>query len=158
MTWGSRVPDAIAALYAAANAASQTGGVLAGVEVSDGPVMSSGQFPAGVLTVGYPGGEEDTSAESSASPDGWGGQPDREVFTISCAASVADGSGNMATARAGAYGIVNALGGVLAADHTLGGVVMRAMISGATLHQSQTKRGAIATVSVSVACEAFTQL
>lgn len=157
MAWGSSVPAAIAALYAVADAATVPGGVLEGVAVSDGPVMSRGSFPAGVLTIGYSGGEEDTAAELSATPDGWGAQPDRESFTISCAASALDGGSDMSKARTAAYAIVNGLGGVLASDHTLGGVVMRASITSSTLRQAQADRGAVATVAVSVTCDAFTR-
>ena len=81
--WCSSVPAAITALLAVARAAES----LNGVTVTDGPVISAGSFPAGVLTIGYPGGDEDTAADVTATPDGWGSQPDREAATISCGAS-----------------------------------------------------------------------
>lgn len=152
MTWGSTVPDAIGALYAATSAED----ALPGVMVTDGPKVTS-DAATQVLTIGYPGGDEDVAAEVSASPDGWDSRPDRESYSISCAASVANGDGDLAAARVAAYAIVNGVGGILAADQTLGGIVLRARLGSSTLHQSQTKRGAVVTVSFTVAVDAFTQ-
>lgn len=152
--WGSTLPAAIDALVAVLKAAPS----MAGVGLKDGPRVEADWTDA-VITVGYRDEENNgTSAEAQLANEGLGVQPDREHFDILCAASALNGDAEqVATVRRRAYELLSIVGGVLAADKTLGGVVMSASIGEHTLRQDQTSAGAAATVLFTVSCDAFTQ-
>lgn len=150
MAWSSAVPGAVDALVAALQGAPG----LAEFTVRDGPSTSREQ-PQRVLYVGWSGGEG-SDVESDVALEGLGAVPDREQFTVQCALAVVDGGGDIAAARAAAYGALAAVGAAVAADRTLGGAVMRANIGAHTLAQDQNSAGAQATIVAGIACDAFT--
>lgn len=152
VSWASTVPDAIAGLLAALRGSA----ALDGVAVFDGPVVN-GSTAMEVITVGYTGGEDEDSADATEAIAGLSVQQQRERYVVRCAASVRNGSADMAAARTRAYELVGYVGGVLTADKTLGGAVMKASLGAATLRQAQDSRGALATVVFEVAVDAMTR-
>jgi hypothetical protein len=153
MTWGSTVPDALAALVAALQAAPD----LAGVGIVDGPVVANASAKE-VITIGRE--DENTSTvaiEGEFTLDGMAVSPSREGYSINCGASVIKGSADIAGARTRAYELLAAVGGVLAADPTLGGAVMNARLGIHHLTQRATQRGIVASVAFAVDCDAFTR-
>jgi hypothetical protein len=152
MTWASTVPDALNGLLVALRGTA----ALDGVAVFDGPVVS-GSTAMEVITVGYTGGEDEDSADATEAITGLSVQQQRERYTVRCAASVRNGSADLAAARNRAYELLGYVGGALAADKRLGGAVMMASLGAHQLRQAQDSRGALATVVFEVAVDAMTR-
>lgn len=153
MRWASKLPDAMDGLVAVFTAAPE----MAGVPVRDGPSTSQATVQE-ILSVGYTGSEDETDAEAQASAEGFNPVRDREQFTIRCAAAVLQGTGSISVARRRAYEIVGGAGAALARDHTLGGIVLRAMIGTHSLSQDLTDRGVQVVVVFGVDCDAYSGL
>ncbi|MEV7394345.1 hypothetical protein [Streptomyces sp. NPDC091215] len=151
MAWATKLPAAISRLVTVFS----TWPGLADVTVVDGPTLSKQTFTE-VVTVGWTGGEDDADAEATISPEGAGGSPDREQFTIRCAAAVLLGSDDVPGARARAYDLLSEAGAALAANRTLNGLVLRAMVGSHSLTQDRTQQGTQATVVFEVSCDAYT--
>ncbi|MFI6249046.1 hypothetical protein [Streptomyces sp. NPDC051016] len=151
MTWTSRVPDAVDALFAALSAAPE----FEKAAVWDGPQVSKAT-PQKVLSVAFTGDEAADDVESTNSAEGLGGKVDREQFTIRCATAVLVGSTKASDARRQAYEMFAAVGAVLARDPKLGGAVMRARLGTHTFRNVQTSSGAQAVVFFGVDCDAYT--
>jgi hypothetical protein len=151
MSWTSRLPAAIDGLVAAFT--DWPG--LAGVTVRDGPSTSQATVLE-VVSVGYTGGEDETDAESTLLMEGLGGSPDREQLTIRCAAAVLRGGDDLPGARRRAFELLSAAGAAIAADRTLGGTVMSAMVASHSLTQAQGSQGSQAVVVFEVSCDAYT--
>jgi hypothetical protein len=151
MTWTSSVPQAIDALVQAYTAAEE----FAGVTVWDGPTVSKAT-PREMLAVGFSSDDAESDVDASSLTEGLAASPDRETYTIRCAAAVLTGSTDIAAARRRAYELYAAAGAVVARDPRLGGAVMRARLGTHTLTQAQTDRGAQAVVIFGIACDAFT--
>ncbi|MGH3097873.1 MAG: hypothetical protein ACRDMV_17970 [Streptosporangiales bacterium] len=148
MSWASTVPAAVEALVAAFTDA------LPDAVVRDGPVVTSSGAQE-VVTVGYTGTEGENAVEGTLRVQGLAVSPSRETYTVWCAASVARGSGDIAKARAAAYGLLAGCGAALAADQTLGGPVMSARLGDARLVQSKTPKSAAVTVVFGVDVDAY---
>jgi hypothetical protein len=73
-----------------------------------------------------------------------------------CAAEVVDAGSDVAAARTRAYELHAACGAAIAADHTLGKVVLRASLGIGSLQQQQTTGGALARVVFPVNVDAYT--
>lgn len=153
MAWSSSVPAAITGLVAAFTASPQIG--VAGVPVRDGPELVSGTDTEAVA-VGYTGDQNEDVVTGTASPEGMGTTPDRERYAVTCAIEVIDPGSDLAAARARAYQIHGACGAAIAADHTLGGAVLRASIGMGSLQQQMTTGGALARLVFPVNVDAFT--
>jgi hypothetical protein len=153
MTYTSTVPAAVAALVAAFTVSAQLGG--AGVPVWDGPQPTQEPALEGVA-VGYGGNANAADVTGTAVPEGLAALPDRERYTVQCAAEVLNGAGDMAAARTRAYQLHAACGAAVAADHTLGGAVLRAWTGPGSLTQQQTNAGALAQLVFPVDVDAFT--
>lgn len=151
MAWMSRAPAATDGLVAAFT----EWPALADVAVRDGPSTSQATVQE-VVSVGWTGGEDDTGVESTLLTEGLGGAVDREQFTIRCTAAVLRGSTDIPGARRRAYELLGEAGAAIAADRTLGGTVMRAMIASHSLMQEQTSSGAQAVVMFEVTCDSYT--
>lgn len=155
MAWQSSVPGVIDALVVVLARAMTQDADLAGVVVRDGP--QPGQESAGqVLAVGWSGGTSDTDAVAQLAPEGLSLTPDREQTVVRCAAAVLDGTGDMGAARRLAYRMLATGGAAIDADHTLGSLVLRAMVGAHSLTQQQTGSGAQAIVVFEVAVDAYT--
>jgi hypothetical protein len=152
MAWSSTVPAALTALLAALEAAPG----LEGVDVRDGPVVSSTAAAEAVIVGWYGQAGDELAVESAITQEGMAAQPDREQFVIRCAALVLNGSTDMTAPRARAYELLAACGAAVAADRTLAGTVMSAYVASHSLLQEQRQNGALATVEFGVACDAFT--
>jgi hypothetical protein len=150
MAWTSRLPVAIDGLVAAFT--DWPG--LVGVTVRDGPSTSQATVME-MLSVGYTGGEDGTDAESTLLMEGLG-PPDREQLTIRCAAAVLRGGDDLPGARRRAFELLAAAGAAIAADRTLGGTVMSAMVASHSLTQAQGTQGSQAVVVFEVSCDAYT--
>lgn len=153
MTYYSSVPAAIAGLVTAFR--TSTGLGAAGVPVRDGPELTAA---AGLEAVaaGYSGDQNTSVVTGTASPEGLAGLPDRERYAVTCCAEVIDKNGDITAARTRAYALHAACGAAIAADHTLGGAVLRASIGIGSLQQTQTQAGALARVVFPVNIDAFT--
>ncbi|MFD1656995.1 hypothetical protein ACFSL4_01775 [Streptomyces caeni] len=151
IAWESTVPAAIDGLVAAFTTAEG----LAGVVVLDGPEVREPSAME-VVSVGYPGADDEFAVDGSVSADGMASSPDLERYSVQCAAAVLDGSGNVRAARQRVYALVAACGEAIARDRTLGGAVLQATIGSTSLRQTQDSRGVTATVVFSVDCDAFT--
>ncbi|MFE6362974.1 hypothetical protein ACFVP3_23620 [Streptomyces sp. NPDC057806] len=152
MPWSSRVPDALDTLVDTFKAAPE----FEGVTVWDGPEVSK-TVAQEMLTVGFTGDDNDNDVESTSLPEGLAAAPDRETFTIRCAAAVLKGSTEMRAARRRAYELYSAAGAVLARDPRLGGIVLRARLGSHTFKQVQSDRGAQALVIFGIDCDTFTR-
>lgn len=152
MPWSSSVPDAVDALVEAFKAAPE----LESVTVWDGPEVSKAVAQE-MLSVAFTGDEGDSDVEATSSPEGLGGQRDRETFTVRCAAAVLKGATDMPAARRRAYELYAAAGAVLARDPSLGRIVMRARLGSHSFKQLQTDRGAQAMLIFGIEVDAFTR-
>lgn len=151
MAWASTAPAAIAGLVAVLAASPD----LAGVGLRDGPrVVADGATE--VVTVGFTDEDNPAVVDGSMTYEGLAVAPLRETYSVRCAAVVRRGSGDITDARGRAYELLAAVGGVLAADKTLGGVALSARVGDVTLSQDQTSKGAAATVAFSVDVDAYT--
>lgn len=150
MTWTSRLPAAMDGLAAAFEGWAG----LAGVTVRDGPSTSQATVQE-VVSVGYTGADGESDAESTLLTEGLGGGVDREQFTIRCAAAVLQGGDDIAGARRRAYELLAQAGAAIAADRSLGGAVMRAMVGSHSLTQGLTPQGAQAVVVFEVSCDSY---
>jgi hypothetical protein len=151
MGWSSKVPGILTRLVEIARAAPG----LEGVVVRDGPLLEQGT-DLRVLYIGWGGGTEDTDVDVIVSEDDLAGSPSQETTTVRCTAWASSGDTDVAAVREQAYAIVSGLGAAIDADRRLGGLVMRAMISGHTMTQQQTSRGAQAAVTFEVQATSFT--
>lgn len=151
MPWMSKLPAAVDGLVAVFGAWPG----LSGVTVLDGPSTSQKTLSE-VLTVGWTGGDDETDAESTLLTEGLGGSPDREQFTIRCAAAVLRGTEDLPGARRRAYELLGEAGAAIGADRTLQRAVMRAMVGSHSLSQELTQQGAQAIVTFEVSCDAYT--
>lgn len=150
MTWQSRVPAVLDALVSVWGTTSELSGV-----VQDGPrALNSPAMEE--LSVGYDGSEDGQASDGVAAVEGFGIEPNRERFTVTCLVQVLNGAGDMRAARVRAFELLSAAAGAVAEDKTLGGVVMQAAVQDQTLSQLQTDRGAWVRLAFTVACEAFT--
>lgn len=148
-SWSTKLPEAMDALIAAYRTAPE----LTGVTVRDGPSTSQATVME-VVSVGYTGDDGEKDAEADTRVEGMGA--DRERITIRCVAAVLKGGNDIPAARKRAYELLTAAGAAIGRDPRLGGTVMRARISGHTLQQHLTDRGAQAVIVFTVDCDAFT--
>lgn len=151
MAWSSTVPAALAAILELFKSAD-----LGDAEVFDGPEVT-GSSAKQVVVVGWYTQESDTlAADGAVTMEGLAGDPDREQYVIRCAALVLDGGGDLAAARARAYELAAACGALIAANRTLGGLVLRAGVTSQALRQDQPQGGARAIVEFGVGVDAYT--
>ncbi len=151
MSWESRVPATLDALVALFSGVSSLQGI-----VRDGPTVT-GDAAQDIVLVGYTGVDDAGAADGTLIPEGMALEPNREQFSVQCAALSLRGNQDMGDARRTAYAMFAACGAALISDHTLGGLVLRAAISDYSLTQEQTDGGALASVLFSVACDAYTE-
>lgn len=152
MAWTSTVPGVLDALVAAFQGAPE----LEGVRVFDGPVVTQAA-PLEALCVGFSGDpDEPVAVQGQTQREGLAVARSREQYSVQCAASVLNGSGDISAARRRAYELYAAAGAALAADPTLARTVLSAQPGATTLAQDQTTDGAVATVAFAVDVDAFT--
>lgn len=150
MSWQSRVPAVLDALFALWQAVPDLAG-----KVQDGPIPV--ESPAlEVLSVGHDGDAEGLSTEGTIAAEGYGSRPDRELFTVTCLIAVLDGTDDVRAARNRAFDLLSHASEAVTSDRTLGGVVMRAHVAGVSLNQLQVDRGALAELRFTVACDGYT--
>jgi hypothetical protein len=152
--WGDRAPDILAALLQLFTTSPNLGAATPAVQIFDGPTVTDETAPE-ILMVGWSGGDGEPDAESTMSPDGMT-TTDRELCSVRCGISVIDGGTDMAPPRARAYELLRFAGAALAADRSLGGIALRAMITSVTYTPRQTAQGAQVDLVFTIACDAFT--
>ena len=153
MAYYSSVPGAVTALVAAFKGWQSLG--VAGVPVRYGPELTQVSGSEAVA-VGYTGNQDEDVVTGTASPEGLAVLPDRERYAVMCAIEVIDPAAVMPTAVARAYALHAACGAAIAADHTLGRVVLRASLGIGSLQMQQPGNGALARVVFPVNIDAFT--
>lgn len=151
MAWSSKLPAAVDGLVRILNASPE---LAEAAKILDGPTSSQATL-TDVIAVGFAGGDEGVDGESTLVTEGLGGGVDREQFTIRCAAVCLRGTNDLPDARRHAYELLSLTGAAIAADRTLGGTVMRAMIGAHSLSQGFTQNGAQASVVFDVTCDAY---
>jgi hypothetical protein len=166
MAWQSTQPTALDALVAMFTGASAPGGVLHGVHVADGPVVSSSSALEWILA-GW-SGERMTTKGTYPEPEGpevagdlaiegLSADRSREKYTITSTVEVVrGGSDGLVPARERAYAIVSVCAGLIAANSRLNRTVMLATIGATSYTPSQGPRGAKASIRFGVVCDAFT--
>jgi len=129
---------------------------LAGVEVIDGPSLPDTSATQAVYVGQNPADPSAPAVDGSAAREGLGG-PDREQYTIHCAAQVLNGDGDIVAARVQAYALAGAALGVVAASRRLRGLPLIAGPGAGSRHQAQSgDTGALATVMFDVGGDAYT--
>jgi hypothetical protein len=152
MAWGSSVPTVLQALVSTLRGAP----ALEGVPVFDGPALD-GTSQDAVVTIGYTGDPEDPGTVSGQNEyEGLSTARSREQYTVRCAVSVRDGTGDPVAPRTRAFELLSVVGGVLAANPSLGGACMQAGIGAWSLIDDQATTGAVATIAFSIDIDAFT--
>lgn len=152
MAWSSSVPGAMSGLLAAFRRSPE---LAKPVDIRDGPVVT-GSSAVDAVIAGWHGMENDQLAvEGQAVTEGLAGLPDREQYSIRCAAMSLSGTGDVVAARTRAYELLAACGAAIAADRKLGGAVMRASMGVSSLFQEPAD-GMRAVVEFSVDCDAYT--
>lgn len=145
----STVPDVLDALVRIFSLA------LPDAQVSDGQPLD---IAGDVICVGFNGTPGAVAVTSTRTREQLSADPDREQYEISCMVSSYRGAQrNAKLVRDSVYALVDAMAAELARDQTLGGLVMRAMITTDALSQYQTTDGATADIEVTVHCDAFTR-
>jgi hypothetical protein len=127
------------------------------VRVFDGGPVRESEVTDDVVCIGY-SPEDDSVVTDTRTVEQMESSPDTERYDITgLASSWQGGKIDAKTVRDRAYGLVDMLAAQLAADQTLGGVVMRARVSSTSLGQSQTSKGATATVTYTISVLASTR-
>lgn len=127
---------------------------LPGVQVVDGqPITTDGD----VVCVGFSGLAGEPAVESTRTREQLAVEPERESYDITCLASSWDGGTDARVVRDRAYELLDAVASWVAADRTLGGLVLSTRLSAESLIQEQTDQGAAATVRFTVHVDAFTR-
>ena len=152
LIWKTKVPDAIDALVAIFKVAPG----LADATVRDGASVSQARVTE-IVSVGYTGVEGENDVDAQAVTEGLGGSPDREQFTIRCAAAAFKGGTDLAAARKRAYELFGAATQAIAENRTLNGTVMRATVDTHSLTQDQGDQGAQAVIVFTVGCDSYTR-
>jgi hypothetical protein len=166
MAWQSTQPAALAALVSMFTNASAPGGVLAGVHIADGPVVSSSSALEWILA-GWSGERMSTRGtypepegpeiDGGLAIEGLAADRSREKYTITSTVEVVRGaSDGLVPARERAYAIVSACAGLIAANSRLSRTVMLAQIGVTSYTPSLGPKGAKASVRFGIDIDAFT--
>lgn len=127
------------------------------VKVFDGGPTRESEVTADVICIAY-SPDDDSVITDTRTREQMSADPDSERYDIIGLASSWMGENpNAKAVRDRAYSLVDLLAAELAGDQTLGGVVMRAFVSSTTLGQSQTSKGAVATVTFTITVRADTR-
>jgi hypothetical protein len=124
-------------------------------EVYDGPGPGDSAAME-VISIGFTGPDDDSSAEASVVPAGLGPR-EREGYDVNCAVAVASGDAGAAERRARAFGLLAQCRAQLLADPTLAGACMRARIASWALREDSPDSGSRALIRFAVNVDAFTQ-
>ena len=145
----STIPACLDALVQAVQLA------LPGVQVIDGQPVE--ELQPDVVMVGFTGQPGEAAITSTLTREVFARSPDREQYDIACLASSWRGDVDPKVVRDRAFELVDAVAGVLAADQTLGGAVLRARLSAESVIPEQTTDGATCTVGFTVHVDAFSR-
>ena len=147
----STVPACLKALVAAAERANPDAVVTLG-QPTRGQALADD-----VICVAFTGEPEEAAVISSRERQQGATAPDRESYDVQCIASSWRGnSDDPIPVLDATFGLIDAFAAELAADQTLGGVVMTCRISADSTAQVQTDRGATTVGRFTVHVEAFT--
>ena len=147
MAWASTIPTVLAALTTALED-------LDNVTVSNGVPV---QAPTGDgLIIGYSGPDDPTAVTGTMVREAFVALPSHERYTVSCRIEATAADTDMPTAQARTLELFASVGGVLAADPRLGGLVNWAQPEAFTLFQAQSPRGAFAVLQFGIDVDAHT--
>lgn len=166
MAWQSTQPSALAVLVSMFTAAAAPGGVLAGVHIADGPLVSSSSAQEWILA-GWSGERLNTKGaypepegpeiSGDLAIEGLSADRSREKYTITSTVEVVRGaSDGLVPARERAYCIVSACAGLIAANPRLDRTVMLAQIGATSYTPAMGLKGAKASIRFGVIVDAFT--
>ena len=122
----------------------------AGVQVIDGQPLRDDIEPD-VIVVGYSPVQPSVDA-AEYTPEIRG---EIERFDVACLASSWSDQQSAKVVRDRVFGLYDSVDGALAADPTLGGAVIRALVRVLGLDQAQTDKGATATIEFTVRVDGF---
>lgn len=152
MTWASTIPAAMSALAGAVEAS--------GARVLVGPVLADAAVRP-TIVIGWNGPSQDGPiVTANAEPGGFVTNPTHESYIIRCVAVVDSGSTSAEAVTATcdrAMGLFGSVVSVVAADKTLGGMVMRAGVADYSLSMQQGPRGLTAFVEFGIAVDAISR-
>lgn len=148
MEWETTIPDTIAYLLTLWQAS------IVGAEISDGQPVG-GEGSGLFLMVGFDG--QDGSVTGEVRVEGMAGDPNREEYTVHCAAVATSGDADPGIRRTSAFGLFKSACAALAADRTLGGLVLTAVPTTITVNQIPSDQGGECWVIFGVSVDAFTK-
>jgi hypothetical protein len=152
----SKLPAILDYLTATFTAASTLGAATPPVAVYDGPVITQAPDQL-ILWVGMDDPDSDEAPTSAFSEQTWAGlgaQAKDEQFTVNCVAEAWGGETDIAAIRTAAFAIVAAVENLVRGDVMLGGRVQFQGVTGLSLRQDQTTRGAVARVTFQITGQA----
>lgn len=149
----STIPAALKALVAAAERANP-----APVVVTLGQPTRGQALADDVVCIAFTGEPEEAAVTSTRERRQGATAPDRESYDVQCIASSWRGaSDDPVPVLDRTYEMIDAFARELAADQTLGGVVMSCWLAADATAQVQTERGATTVVRFTVHVEAYTR-
>ena len=126
---------------------------LAGVDVYDGPPQQDGASNPDAVFIGFQTGQLDavTFTRDWAT---MGAVRSEEHYDVLCELQTFSGDTDIASRRARAFVLLDAIAAAITTDRTLAGAVRLASISTGNVQPEQTDRGCTVTVPFSVSCVA----
>ena len=110
------------------------------------------------ILIGFTSQTDEQAVTSSLTIEQMSSDPSREQYDIACLVSAWEGAeDDVKAVRDRAYQLVDAMVCELARDQTLGGLVMRAVLTSQTLEQYWSEGGVSADVRVTISVDAFTR-
>jgi hypothetical protein len=110
------------------------------------------------IFVGFAGVDDQQAATNSVTIEQMASAPGREQYTISCLVSAWRGvQDDVKLVRDRAYELLDAMAAELARDQTLGGLVVRATLTAASLDQYFSQGGVSVDIRAVISADAFTR-
>ncbi len=126
--------------------------------VTDGMPKPPKDAEPNILCIGFTGIPGEPVVENNRELRQLASKPSSEEYGVIClASSWRRHDTDTKKVRAIAYGIIDSVNELLVNDHTLGGLVMRAMINSEQYAQEQTSMGVVATVRFTIYINAVTR-
>lgn len=125
-------------------------------EVRDGPAVGDNSARE-VITVGYIGPDDDSSAEANLITGGLGGPPAglQETYQVHCAVAVSTGNEDVQPARERCFELFGLAAGQLALDTTVNALAMNVNVASWALREDMTDAGMVVRIRFDIAVTAY---